>query len=140
MSGIPAWHNRAACGDTAGRDWFPVPRAPIDPALLALCRSCPVWRDCLLSALADEQLWDGVWAGLSAYELAQLRDALRCGELGADVVDQAHELVQGRTAALYYPRVFLGRRGGTQSRAKVVEILRRVGLLNDRDPESERAA
>jgi WhiB family transcriptional regulator, redox-sensing transcriptional regulator len=69
------WRHRAACRDEDPELFYPV--GDSGPALLqiaeakAVCRRCPVIRDCLSWALVREN--DGVWGGMSADERRVLK-------------------------------------------------------------------
>jgi WhiB family redox-sensing transcriptional regulator len=68
------WMRRAACLDHEPEVFFPPgPSAYAHIAQArAVCRDCPVVRDCLRVALADPTLV-GVWGGTSEVERAELR-------------------------------------------------------------------
>lgn len=57
------WAERAACRGMDTARFFPSREEPIEPELRALCRACPVLRDCRAYSLR----WPvhGFWAGLS---------------------------------------------------------------------------
>jgi hypothetical protein len=69
-----SWRLHAACATTASADdgWFPHNGHPIEPDVLRTCAGCPVREPCLAYAL-DTKIGHGVWAGLTAAELANLR-------------------------------------------------------------------
>ena len=75
-----SWRLHAACATTAARGdgWFPHDGHPIEPDVLRTCAGCPVREPCLVYAL-DTRIGDGVWAGLTAAELANLRNRIREG-------------------------------------------------------------
>jgi WhiB family redox-sensing transcriptional regulator len=75
-----SWRLHAACTTTAGVDdgWFPDDGHPVEPDVLRTCAGCPVREQCLAYAL-DTQIGHGVWAGLTAPELANLRNRIREG-------------------------------------------------------------
>ena len=96
------WRANAACAEIVSDEWFPRPRSAVNPLLLRVCGSCPVWRDCLLYALAQPDIWHGIWAGLSAREVAELRAQLLSGEPAADVIDNARQIVDNRDPVTIY--------------------------------------
>ncbi len=71
------WRQRAACRgldpDFAIATFFPEQGASA-VAARGFCDSCPVRRQCLAFALADEHL-HGVWAGTSSRQRKRLRRA-----------------------------------------------------------------
>ena len=69
----PAWHEWAACRGK-GQEHFIVERGGNYQAAKALCAVCPVDRECLRFALADEELV-GFWAGTTESERRRLRGA-----------------------------------------------------------------
>ena len=71
-----AWRDRAACKDSHPELFFPIGSSgdaleEIDSAK-AICRSCPVRRDCLAFAIETNQE-SGVWGGMSEEERRKLR-------------------------------------------------------------------
>lgn len=58
------WRKDAACLGTDVGLFFPEPNVPISGSVKALCQSCRVRQDCLLTAL-HENIKHGVWGGLS---------------------------------------------------------------------------
>jgi len=61
----PAWMRDAACREHPEVSWFPM--AGINPAAIAICRTCLVRVECLTHALnhgTDSEF--GIWGGLSA--------------------------------------------------------------------------
>lgn len=64
------WQDRAACRGADPAIFYPEVGSYAGAAK-AFCRACPVQRDCLLHALANED--HGMWGGLSERERAQLR-------------------------------------------------------------------
>lgn len=102
-----------------------------------MCRGCPVWRDCLLFALARPEIRDGIWAGLTARELARLRDRLRRGELGADLIDAARRILESRSpVTIYTPRGPIPARPDTLAaeREQITAALHALGFLDRPDP------
>lgn len=69
----PEWHEWAACRGR-GQELFIVERGGNYQAAKALCAVCPVDRECLAFALADEDLV-GFWAGTTESERRRLRGA-----------------------------------------------------------------
>lgn len=74
----PAWMDRGECRDDPDPDiWHPGGRDAVNAAIdeadaKAVCRRCPVRRDCLQWALDNDQDL-GVWGGLSAKERKKLK-------------------------------------------------------------------
>ncbi len=71
-----AWRDRAACKDSHPELFFPIGTTgdaleEIDAAK-AICRSCPVRKDCLAFAIETNQE-SGVWGGMSEDERRKLR-------------------------------------------------------------------
>ena len=71
-----AWRDRAACKDSHPELFFPIGSTgdaleEIDAAK-AICRSCPVRKDCLAFAIETNQE-SGVWGGMSEDERRKLR-------------------------------------------------------------------
>ena len=71
-----AWRDRAACKDSHPELFFPIGSTgdaleEIDAAK-AICRSCPVRKDCLAFAVETNQE-SGVWGGMSEDERRRLR-------------------------------------------------------------------
>lgn len=64
------WRDRAACVGHDPELWF----ADTDPAAthaaIAVCRTCPVMRQCRAHAIAAPE-WHGTWGGLTPEELGQ---------------------------------------------------------------------
>jgi len=76
----PDWFTRAACIGVDPDLFFPDRGGPVAEAK-AVCRSCPVCRDCLEFALAEPAERFGVWGGLSERErrvLASQPSSVRC--------------------------------------------------------------
>jgi hypothetical protein len=90
------WRLDAACLDVPGDWWFPEAPWVVEPLALRTCRSCPVRRDCLLYALSHADIWYGIWAGLTAHELARLRRRILDGDPPADVVADAERIADHR--------------------------------------------
>ena len=79
----PPWMRRAACRDPVeGVTWFPErglgqPDAKAQAqAAKAVCDRCPVQRQCLDYALADDSLC-GVWGGTTDGERTRMRREMR---------------------------------------------------------------
>ena len=70
------WMRQAACLDHEPEVFFPPGPSAFEHIneATAVCRTCPVVRDCLQVALADPTLV-GVWGGTSEAERAALRRA-----------------------------------------------------------------
>ena len=71
-----SWRDRAACKNSHPELFFPIGSSgdaleEIDSAK-AICRSCPVRRDCLSFAIETNQE-SGVWGGMSEDERRKLR-------------------------------------------------------------------
>ena len=71
-----SWRDRAACRDTDPELFFPIGATgealeEIESAK-AICRTCPVRRDCLAFAVETNQE-SGVWGGMSEDERRKLR-------------------------------------------------------------------
>ncbi|HLV58405.1 MAG TPA: WhiB family transcriptional regulator [Natronosporangium sp.] len=68
------WRAKAACRDHDPENWFPIGTS--GPALAqtarakAICRRCPVTRDCLAVALDRGEY--GIWGGLTEDERRSL--------------------------------------------------------------------
>jgi WhiB family transcriptional regulator, redox-sensing transcriptional regulator len=67
----PTWQQRAGCRNVRTEIFFPVRGACPDEAKL-VCSACPVRRECLAFALADQTL-QGIWGGTSERERRTLR-------------------------------------------------------------------
>ncbi|WP_199921617.1 WhiB family transcriptional regulator [Intrasporangium calvum] len=81
------WHDRAACRDLPPSRWLDDYAQTSTSRGVAICRSCPVQRTCLASALVfgDEY---GIYGGTTTTERAPLARRLRRGEpLGAVLDD-----------------------------------------------------
>lgn len=75
-AGAPNWHADAECRDAPDPDlWFPSARESSAPAK-AVCRSCPVVRECLRWALETDQT-DGVWGGMDEDERHYMKTGRR---------------------------------------------------------------
>lgn len=70
----PDWFTRAACIGVDPDLFFPDRGGPVAEAK-AVCRSCPVCRDCLEFALAEPAERFGVWGGTSERERRRVRAA-----------------------------------------------------------------
>lgn len=72
----PEWHRRAACRGMAVEVFFPA-AGELSDAALQTCGRCPVAGECRDYALASSTAPAGVWGGLHAVQLRQLRLRLR---------------------------------------------------------------
>jgi len=77
------WMDDAACA-APGVDpdlWFPVlqPHRGQEGVAIAIatCEACPVKAECLLHALNEPHLSDGIWAGLTGDEIRAMRRRAR---------------------------------------------------------------
>jgi WhiB family redox-sensing transcriptional regulator len=68
----PAWQDAASCATADPEAWFPEPGGHDGEMAKAVCRSCPVKRECLEYAMARNEQW-GVWGGLSELERRTLK-------------------------------------------------------------------
>lgn len=68
---ILPWQDSAACIGADTAIFFPESGDPVGPAK-ALCRACPVRKQCLADALERGEV-HGVWGGLSAKERRKYR-------------------------------------------------------------------
>jgi WhiB family transcriptional regulator, redox-sensing transcriptional regulator len=75
-----AWMQRAACLHHEPELFFPPGPSAVDhiAQAQAICRGCPVARECLEVALADPTLL-GVWGGTSETQRAAIRRTGRSG-------------------------------------------------------------
>lgn len=71
----PDWRASAGCKG-ADPDLFFPERGESTGAAKAVCRECPVRRDCLEYALANVEKF-GIWGGLSERERRRVRQARR---------------------------------------------------------------
>jgi WhiB family redox-sensing transcriptional regulator len=67
----PGWQRRASCRGADTDLWFPV--SGISKAARAVCEACPVRRLCLEYAIASSRVLQGIWAGTTEPERAQMR-------------------------------------------------------------------
>lgn len=63
------WISEGVCGSNPQHDPF---GAGHQPKVFAMCRACPVRRQCAQYAI-DAQIDDGVWGGLDSYERRRVR-------------------------------------------------------------------
>ncbi len=70
ISAARDWATEAACRGADTATWFPEPEEPTEAAK-AVCRRCPVQRECLAYAVVTRQRY-GVWGGLSEQERRRL--------------------------------------------------------------------
>ena len=60
------WHHHAACAGWPTDLWFPTKGSTVDPAVLRICRQCPVQAECLDAAIREEgAIRYGVRGGLN---------------------------------------------------------------------------
>lgn len=71
------WIEHAACLGMAGDLFFPG-RGESTHEALAICRECPVRRECLDHAIANSEHW-GIWGGMS--ERQRKRERQRRGQM-----------------------------------------------------------
>lgn len=64
------WFLRARCNETQSDDLF-IPGA-VQNQTKVICRSCPVWRECLSEAL-DNNIEFGVWGGATERQRRYLK-------------------------------------------------------------------
>lgn len=69
------WRERAACRDVDPDLFFPLSEAEGDPAK-AICRACPVRRQCRDWAINVGEAF-GIWGGLSERERKRIREGKR---------------------------------------------------------------
>lgn len=75
--GRPGWMESAACRDLPTALFFPADKDDgAAERAKAVCRSCPVRRDCVAYALADPTL-TGVWGASTADQRRNRRQQLR---------------------------------------------------------------
>ena len=81
------WHEKAACRDLPSALWLDDYAQTSSSRGVAICRSCPVQRTCLASALlfGDEY---GIYGGTTTTERASLARRLRCGDTLGAVLDE----------------------------------------------------
>lgn len=75
LSTAPAWTDSASCSSTDPEIFFPEKGRKSEretQIAKSICRECPVKQQCLEYALAYPDT-HGIWAGLTADELATLR-------------------------------------------------------------------
>ncbi|ADG98799.1 transcription factor WhiB [Segniliparus rotundus DSM 44985] len=58
----PEWTEHALCAQVGGDAWFPEP-GDSAPKARQICQQCPVKRECLAWAVANDER-DGVWGGI----------------------------------------------------------------------------
>lgn len=68
---LAEWHQQAACRGKGPRAFVRGPRSDYG-ATRELCDTCPVRRDCLEEALADDSL-TGLWGGTTDIERRLIR-------------------------------------------------------------------
>lgn len=73
-TGWESWRSDAACADSPLEWFFPVNPEEVTPGA-ALCRRCPVRRECLDFTLRQERfdVACGTWGGLNGHEIVELR-------------------------------------------------------------------
>lgn len=80
------WHARAACNGLPPSLWLDdYVQAAYSPAV-TICRSCPVRRTCLASALVFDDAY-GIYGGTTTTERAKLARRLRRGDTLGHVLD-----------------------------------------------------
>jgi hypothetical protein len=113
--------------------WFPEPRSVINELVVRVCEGCPVRRNCLLFALQSPEIWHGIWGGLSAGEIARVRQRILEGQPPAVVLDDAEVLATNRGARTVYLSGVLEQLPGQKELARVRGQLREAlcsaGLL-----------
>ena len=67
----PHWQRQASCRGAGTDPWFPV--SGISKAARAVCEACPVRRLCLEYAITSSRVLQGIWAGTTEPERAQMR-------------------------------------------------------------------
>lgn len=65
------WRDAALCAQVDPDRWFPA-KGETAADVKAICRQCPVRRDCLEYAVVNNEIW-GVWGGLNSKERRELR-------------------------------------------------------------------
>ncbi len=74
----PCWQRQASCRGAGTDLWFPVAADTVEAAR-AVCEACPVRRPCLEYAITSSMALEGIWAGTTEVERAQMRRARRAG-------------------------------------------------------------
>jgi len=74
----PCWQRQASCRGAGTDLWFPVAADTVEAAR-AVCEACPVRRPCLEHAITSSMALEGIWAGTTEVERAQMRRARRAG-------------------------------------------------------------
>jgi WhiB family redox-sensing transcriptional regulator len=70
----PYWQRRASCRGFGTDLWFPA-AGETGEAARAVCEACPVRCPCLEHAIASSKVLQGIWAGTTEQERAQMRRA-----------------------------------------------------------------
>ena len=80
----PEWMDEAACSNEDNDTFFPPDNDYSDvEKARKICKSCPVWRECLSYAVTTKQPY-GVWAGSTPYQRRGLRVEWRRSGKGSD--------------------------------------------------------
>jgi WhiB family redox-sensing transcriptional regulator len=70
----PYWQRRASCRGFGTDLWFPA-AGETGEAARAVCEACPVRCPCLEHAIASSKVLQGIWAGTTKQERAQMKRA-----------------------------------------------------------------
>ena len=99
----PGWVMDAPCAQADPEAWFPDVGEFASHEVLAICRSCPVRRDCLAAALLHYEY--GIWAGTTAKDRIALHSLLFAGVSASTVVEFALAAPNGTLRGVENPRV-----------------------------------
>jgi len=68
----PEWQLRAACRGLPTNEWVREPGCEYPEEQRDICRACPVRRECLGFAMADQSI-PGLWGGTDERERRRMR-------------------------------------------------------------------